>query len=145
MRDLKCLLRLWRRSNRLKFEGSCHCGAVTFEIETTIEPYTCDCSLCSRRGAVMTNVHESALKIVSGQDSLAEYQWNTRIAKHYFCRACGVYPFHRKRSMPDHFGVNLGCLHGVKLDGVQPRAAPGVDMPIVDPHARQDWPGPRVL
>jgi hypothetical protein len=125
------------------YRGSCHCGQVQFEVEGPLEPYSCDCSLCSRRGAVMSNVHESKLRILSGEDTLALYQWNARIAKHYFCKTCGIYPFHRKRSMPDHYGVNLACLEGFDLSGLSIRRADGSNMTIVDPDARAAWPGPR--
>jgi hypothetical protein len=124
--------------------GSCHCGAVQFTVEGSLsEAYTCDCSLCSKKNALMVNVHESRLKILAGEDRLGLYQWNARIAKHYFCTVCGVYPFHRKRSMPDHYGVNLKCLDDIDAASVPVRAAEGKGMPIVDPDARGVWPGPR--
>lgn len=91
--------------------GSCHCGTVKFEVEGPVESaYTCDCSLCRKKNALMAKVHESKLKITAGADKLSLYQWNTRIARHYFCSVCGIYPFHRKRSDPTEYGVNLHCL-----------------------------------
>ena len=73
------------------YNGSCHCGAVRFTVEGEIpEAYTCDCSLCAKKNALMANVHESRLKITSGEDKLGLYQWNSRIAKHYFCTQCGI-------------------------------------------------------
>jgi hypothetical protein len=108
----------------MTYHGSCHCGAVRFTVEGPIpEGYTCDCSLCSKKNAVMANVHESRLTITQGEDKLGLYQWNARIAKHYFCSICGIYPFHRKRSMPDHFGVNLKCLDDFDMTGLPMRAA----------------------
>ena len=124
--------------------GSCHCGAVRFTVEGPItEGYTCDCSLCSKKNAVMANVHESRLKITQGEAALGLYQWNERIAKHYFCSICGIYPFHKKRSMPDHYGVNLKCLDDFDMTGLPIRTAEGKGMPIVDRNARESWPGPR--
>jgi hypothetical protein len=126
------------------YHGSCHCGAVRFTVEGEIpEAYTCDCSLCSKKNALMANVHESRLTINAGEDRLGLYQWNARIAKHYFCTVCGIYPFHRKRSMPDHYGVNLKCLDDFDWKSVPVRAAEGKGMPIVDPDARDVWQGPR--
>lgn len=128
----------------MTFHGSCHCGAVKFEVEGPIsEGYTCDCSLCSKKNAVMANVHESRLRITEGEEQLGLYQWNARIAKHYFCSTCGIYPFHRKRSMPDHYGVNLKCLDDFDMTGLHIRAAEGKGMSVVDPDARGVWPGPR--
>ncbi len=126
------------------YNGSCHCGAVRFTVEGPIdEAYTCDCSLCTKKNALMANVHECRLTITQGEDKLGLYQWNARIAKHYFCTQCGIYPFHRKRSMPDHYGVNLKALDDFDWASLPVRAADGRDMPIVDDQARDVWPGPR--
>lgn len=126
------------------YHGSCHCGAVRFTVDAAItDTYTCDCSLCRKKNARMTSVHESKLTITQGEDRLGLYQWNARIAKHYFCTACGIYPFHKKRTMPDHYGVNVACLDDFDAAAAPVRAAEGRDMPIVDPAARKDWPGPR--
>lgn len=128
------------------YHGSCHCGAVGFTVEGAIpEAYTCDCSLCSKKNALMANIHESRLQVIQGEERLGLYQWNARIAKHYFCTSCGVYTFHRKRAMPDHYGINLKCLDDFDWKSVPVRAAEGQSMPIVDPHARASWPGPRDL
>jgi hypothetical protein len=91
----------------------------------------------------MANVREDKLRITQGEDKLGLYQWNARIAKHYFCTQCGIYPFHKKRSMPDHYGVNLKALDDFDWASLPVRAAEGRDMPITDPNARRDWPGPR--
>lgn len=124
--------------------GSCHCGVVRFQVDAPIDELTtCDCSLCVKKNAVMAKVHESALVITAGEDALSLYQWNTRRAKHYFCGRCGIYTFHRKRSAPDHYGVNVFCLEGFDPSTVPLRAAEGAGMTVVDPDARPDWPGPR--
>jgi CRISPR-associated protein Cas8b1/Cst1 subtype I-B len=93
------------------FTGSCHCGAVRFRVDATInELTTCDCSLCVRRNAVMAKVPEQALTVLDGEAMLTLYQWNTRRAKLYFCSQCGIYVFHGKRAAPDHFGINVFAL-----------------------------------
>lgn len=128
-----------------RYLGSCHCGAVRFRIDADIvELTTCDCSLCVKKNAVMTKVHESALTILSGEDVLSLYQWNTRRAQHYFCSRCGIYTFHRKRAAPDHYGVNIFCLDGFDKTGLPLRATEGAGMTVTDPAGRADWPGPRV-
>lgn len=112
------------------FSGSCHCGAVRFEIVTDFpELTTCDCSICRRKNALMVKVHESAFRLISGQESLGAYQFHSFTATHYFCRTCGIYPFHRKRITPDHFGVNVFCLDGFDPSGIPVRATVGADMP----------------
>jgi len=126
------------------FKGSCHCGGVKFRIDAEItELTTCDCSLCAIRNAVMTKVPENALTVLEGESLLTLYQWNTRRAKHYFCSRCGIYVFHRKRSMPDHFGINVFCLEGFDPASVPVRATRGLNMTVEDPAARPEWPGPR--
>ena len=74
---------------------------------------------------------------------LTLYEWNTRRAKHYFCSRCGIYVFHRKRAMPDHFGVNVFCLENFDVTSVPVRATAGANMAIEDATARLEWPGPR--
>ena len=113
-----------------KYKGSCHCGSVTFEIETELpELTTCDCSICVRKNALMVKVHESKMNILSGKDALTEYQFHTHTAKHYFCRTCGIYSFHRKRVTPDFYGVNVFCLENFDPEGIPVRKTIGAGMP----------------
>lgn len=112
------------------WRGSCHCGAATFAIETDFPEITmCDCSMCRRRNALMVKVHESRFRLLSGEASLTEYRFHTNTARHFFCRTCGIYPFHRKRVTPDHFGVNVFCLEGFDPAGIPVRQAIGSAMP----------------
>ena len=112
-----------------KYAGSCHCGAVRFEIETDFpELTTCDCSICRRKNALMVKVHETRFKLLEGEAALTLYQFHTRTAKHYFCRNCGIYPFHRKRVTPDYLGINVYCLEGFDPSGIPVRATVGAGM-----------------
>lgn len=113
------------------YPGSCHCGAVRFEIDTDFpELTTCDCSICRRKNALMVKVHQSNFRLLAGAESLSEYQFNTMNARHYFCKVCGIYPFHRKRVTPDNFGVNVFCLEGADLEGVPVRQTNGSSMSV---------------
>lgn len=113
-----------------RLRGSCHCGAVRFEIETDLPELTrCDCSLCRRRGALMVKVHQSAFRLLAGAEFLASYQFHTHTAVHHFCRVCGIYPFHRKRVTPEFYGINTGCLEGFDPTGIPQRLAVGAAMP----------------
>ncbi|MBA4012620.1 MAG: aldehyde-activating protein [Phenylobacterium sp.] len=124
--------------------GSCHCGAVRFQVEAEItELTTCDCSLCVKKNAVMAKAPASALTITAGEEHLSLYRWNTGIARHYFCSRCGIYTFHRKRAAPDHFGINVFCLDGFDPSTIPVRATEGVGMSLEDTDARPEWPGPR--
>jgi hypothetical protein len=73
----------------------------------------CNCSLCRRKGAVMASVPLAGLKVTKGADMLTLYQWNTKTAKHYFCKACGIYTHHQRRSTPTEYGFNVACIEGV--------------------------------
>jgi hypothetical protein len=92
--------------------GGCHCGAVRFEAELpqTIEAQACNCSICARTGFVHIIVPESRFRLLQGRSELTEYVFNTGVAKHLFCRICGIKSFYRPRSNPDGWSVNARCL-----------------------------------
>ncbi|MGL5665939.1 MAG: GFA family protein, partial [Shewanella sp.] len=99
-----------------KHLASCHCGAVVLELSLPngIEkPRRCDCSICRRKGAIVGSVPLAGLKIIKGENVLKCYEFNTKTAKHYFCSVCGIYTHHQRRSNPNEYGYNLGCLEGV--------------------------------
>ena len=124
--------------------GSCHCGGIRFTVTyDLVELTTCDCSLCVKRNALMAKVPEAALQIEQGHELLEIYQWNSMRAKHYFCRHCGVYVFHRKRAAPDHFGVNIFCLDRFDVASLPVRATEGKGMTVVCNNPCEQWPGPR--
>ena len=95
---------------------SCHCGAVRLRVRLSwgvAGARRCDCSFCRRRGAATVSAPEDGIELLQGADALTLYQWGTRTAEHYFCRICGIYTHHRRRSNPREFGINLGCIEGV--------------------------------
>ena len=94
----------------------CHCGAIEAEIitpENLTKFLRCNCSLCKRKGAVMSMVKNEGFKITKGADKLTLYQFHTKVAKHYFCSICGIYTHHNPRSNPKMTGFNLGCIDEV--------------------------------
>ena len=96
-------------------QGQCHCGAVKFTVtlsEGLSSVRRCDCSLCARRGAVAVSAARDNIRYTAGQNNLTLYQFNTKVAEHYFCKTCGIYTHHKRRSNPDEIGVNLACLDG---------------------------------
>jgi hypothetical protein len=108
---------------------SCHCGAVVLELQLPhgiVDPRRCNCSMCRRRGAVVASVPLDALRVVQGEAALRLYQFNSFTAAHYFCGTCGIYTHHRRRSNPNEYGYNIGC-----LDGVDPYAL-AVVVPVED-------------
>ncbi|MEM9970603.1 MAG: GFA family protein [Pseudomonadota bacterium] len=98
------------------WDGACHCGAVRFQVRLTgglAAARRCDCSLCRMRGAVALTARPEDLRISAGEDALTLYQFNTRVAEHYFCKHCGIYTHHRRRSNPNELGINAACLEGL--------------------------------
>lgn len=115
---------------RRTYAGSCHCQAVRFEIDSEFpELTTCDCSICRRKNALMVKVHESEFRLLAGEEALTAYQFHTLTATHYFCKSCGIYPFHRKRVTPDYLGINVFCLEGFDPTDIPVRATVGAGMP----------------
>lgn len=98
------------------FEGSCHCGTVRFRVRLADGLHTarrCNCSYCRMRGAVAVTARQEDLQIVTGEDTLTLYEFNTRTARHYFCSRCGIYTHHQRRSNPTQLGINAACLSGI--------------------------------
>ncbi len=107
--------------------GGCHCGRVRFEVlaPRTLEVLDCNCSICGRSGYLHLIVPAARFTLLSGQDDLTSYQFNTRTARHLFCRVCGVKSFYVPRSHPDGFSVNARCLDPGSFDDLIVRPANG--------------------
>ena len=94
------------------YHGGCHCGKVRFEVEAPAEPVLseCNCSICRMTGYLHLSVPKSAFRLLSGDDALTTYVFNTGVAKHYFCGHCGIKSFYIPRTDPDGISVNARCL-----------------------------------
>lgn len=102
------------------YSGSCHCRAVTFEVEAplALEADYCNCSICSKSGFLHLIVPLSKFRLLSGEECLTTYSFNTGVAKHTFCKLCGIKPFYTPRSNPDGIDINVNCLD-IKPDSVK--------------------------
>ena len=100
--------------------GGCHCGAVRFEVDATaeIEVFACNCSMCARLGGFLhLIVDRDRFRLLRGEDVITTYTFNTGVAKHTFCRVCGIKSFYTPRSHPDGVSVSARCLDpGTVLD-----------------------------
>lgn len=98
------------------YDGACHCGTVRFRVHLNDglrSARRCTCSYCRMRGAVAVTALVDDLEVIAGEDALTLYQFNTKVARHYFCSRCGIYTHHHRRSNPSQLGVNVACLEGV--------------------------------
>ncbi len=99
------------------YHGSCHCGAVRFEADLDLAQgtYRCNCTICRRTRFWPPVAREDGFRLLSGEDDLTQYLFNTRKNQHYFCRHCGVRAFGIGTDTPmgRMVGVNLGCLTDV--------------------------------
>jgi hypothetical protein len=108
-----------------RYEGGCHCGRVRLVVRGDLSKATrCNCSICAKKGFVHLIVPPEDFELVSGRDDLSTYQFNTKVAKHHFCRMCGIHSFYVPRSDPDKIDVNVRCLDGVD--------AGALDLPTFD-------------
>ena len=98
---------------------NCHCGQIEIEVNLTKgleDLYRCNCSMCKRKGAISTVIDKKDLKVTKGEELLKFYQFNTNVAKHYFCTNCGIYTHNQRRANPNTYGINVGCLNGITED-----------------------------
>lgn len=95
-----------------KLLGGCHCGEVQFEVEADadIVAQQCNCSICRMTGYLHMIVSQADFRLLRGKASLQTYQFNSGVARHYFCRNCGIKSFYVPRSHPDGISVNVLCL-----------------------------------
>ncbi|MDB3864244.1 GFA family protein [Candidatus Pelagibacter sp.] len=96
---------------------TCHCGEVEIQInlrDNIDKLMRCNCSMCKRKGTMVTTINKEDLKIVKGKDKIKTYQFNTGVAKHHFCSECGIHTHNLRRSNPKTFGINVGCIDEIE-------------------------------
>ena len=102
---------------------TCHCGEIeaAINIDKLEKILRCNCSICKRKGTVMSLVKNNDFEIVKGKDKLKMYQFHSKIAKHFFCSNCGIYTHHNPRINPALTGFNVGCIDDIntfELDNI---------------------------
>lgn len=106
----------------MKYNGSCHCGRVAFEVEGEIEKvFSCNCSMCQRKGSLLWFVPPDKLKLLTPEEAASTYTFNRHVIRHRFCPVCGIHPYGegvdpKGRPM---VAVNVRC-----LEEVDPAAIP---------------------
>lgn len=108
----------------MKYQGSCHCGGVAFELEAERieEAMDCNCSMCRRRGALLAFFPREALTLMTPESGLAHYSFNRHAIEHHFCPTCGIAPYSEgrdPRSGQAMAAVNIRCLPEVDLSALK--------------------------
>ncbi len=111
-----------------RYGGGCHCGKVRYEVTSDLaRVYECNCSICSKRGYLLTFVEPDDFTLLSGADDVTDYQFHKRIIHHEFCKHCGI-ASHGHGTRPDgkavHF-VNVRCLDDVELSALTVKPVDG--------------------
>ncbi|XP_076106736.1 centromere protein V-like [Mytilus galloprovincialis] len=101
--------------------GSCHCGAVKFEVvaEKVLHVYDCNCSICKKKQNKHFVVPKSRFKLLQGADNITTYTFNSRKAQHTFCKTCGVQSFYTPRSNPDGYGIAPHCIDSNTIERIE--------------------------
>lgn len=76
--------------------GSCHCGAIQFDVEIAqpIETlFECNCSRCRRVGWLLWFGPRGALRVTKGEGATATYLFHKKQLEHHFCQTCGIATF----------------------------------------------------
>jgi len=100
------------------YKGSCHCGAVQFEVEASnkITCQDCNCSICSKSGYLHLIVPKSKFKLLQSENNLTTYTFDAGEAKHLFCKTCGIKSYYIPRSNPDGYDINVRCLDSQPME-----------------------------
>ncbi len=111
-------------------KGGCHCGSVSFEVDAPAELVVqeCNCSICAKTGFLHLIVPRSRFRLLSGEDALTTYTFNTGVAQHHFCSRCGIKSWYVPRSHPDGVSVNARCLDSDTIAGL-----------VVEPFDGRNW------
>lgn len=105
----------------MKFQGSCHCGKIAFEVEGELSgAMECNCSICQRKGALMWFVPRSALQLRTPSAAMSTYTFNKHAIQHRFCPTCGMHPYGEAKDQQgkDMVAVNIRCLEDIDLAAI---------------------------
>ena len=122
----------------MEYQARCHCGRVRFSFRSPeiTAGKRCNCSLCVRRGAVVspTYIPDADFTPHSDERDLSVYLWNDKVMRHYFCRTCGIYTYGAVAGEDgnDRYRVNLGCVDGLDALALDITITDGKALPLAD-------------
>ena len=112
----------------MKYQGSCHCGKIAYEVEGEIQGViSCNCSMCQRKGSLLWFVPRESLKLKTPAREMGTYEFNKHVIHHHFCPTCGIHPFAEGKDPKGNAmaAVNVRCLEGIDLDSIKVTAYDG--------------------
>jgi len=115
-------------ADAISYTGGCHCGNVRFDVTADLsQVVSCNCSICTKRGALWTFVTPDKFALRAGEADLTDYQFAKKIIHHLFCRTCGVGSFSRGKPPggTEMVAVNVRCLDGVDVATLSPKTFDG--------------------
>lgn len=110
------------------YTGGCHCGKVRYEASTDLAMVmSCNCSICTKKGHLLTFVPTDQFKLLSGAEDVADYQFNKHVIHHLFCKTCGIQSYAEGvgRDGAKMYAINVRCLDGLDLESVKLTAYDG--------------------
>ncbi|MEZ4273137.1 MAG: GFA family protein [Myxococcota bacterium] len=122
------------------YKARCHCGRIRFSFRAG--PITtgkrCNCSICVRKGAVMSSEYFPAedFQPHADMDDFIAYQWNDRVIDHLFCKTCGIYPYHGNTEYG--YRVNLGCVENLDVFSLDISLIDGKSMAVTESPFEED-------
>ncbi|OZG72814.1 aldehyde-activating protein [Hahella sp. CCB-MM4] len=105
----------------MTYKGSCHCGKISFEVEGELAgAMSCNCSICSRKGALMWFVPRAALTVTAADEDMGTYTFNKHVIKHRFCKHCGIHPYGEGVDPKGNemAAINIRCLGDIDLASI---------------------------
>lgn len=107
------------------YRGSCHCGAVRFEAELTLESLSkCNCSICLKINGSGGFTKPAGFRLLTSEEALGGYAWGAKISTRYFCKTCGVHCFGKGHLA--ELGGDFVSVNAQTLDGFDPSRLPAV-------------------
>lgn len=105
----------------MKYQGSCHCGKIAFEVDGEIDgALSCNCSICQRKGSLLWFLPRTALQLLTPEDAMSTYTFNKHVIKHHFCPECGIHPFGEGTDPNGNImaAINIRCIDDIDLSTI---------------------------
>lgn len=98
------------------YTASCHCGAVTLELQKKPRQLTqCNCSICRRYGALWAYFQRKSIRVIARRGALQTYAWKNKRFEFFRCASCGCIT-HYERTDKREDGSDMGAVNLRNID-----------------------------